>query len=95
MNHQKFLIFNMKKNKIRILGFSLIILTWIFWGLIILIPFLKLGLKTSAIAITILLIGTNVFYIGAFLVGKELMQKYNVWPKIKSRFRKSIQKKSG
>jgi predicted membrane channel-forming protein YqfA (hemolysin III family) len=85
----------MKKKQIRILGFSLIILTWIFWGMIILIPFLKLGLKTSAIAITILLIGTNVFYIGAFLVGKELMQKYNVWPKIKSRFHKSIKKKSG
>ena len=85
----------MKKNKIRILGFSLIILTWIFWGLIILIPFLKLGLKTSAILISILLIGTNIFYIGVFLVGKELMQKYNVWPKIKSWFRKSIKKKSG
>jgi len=78
----------MKKNRIRILGFSLIILAWIFWGMIIAIPFLKLGLKTSAIAIAILLAGTNVFWIGAILVGKELMQKYNVWPKIKNWFTK-------
>ncbi|MCX6245934.1 MAG: hypothetical protein NTU98_14665 [Bacteroidetes bacterium] len=78
----------MKKNKTRILGYSLIILTWIFWGMIFTIPFLHLGLKTSAILITILLVATNIFYVGAFLVGKELMQKYNIWSKIKSWFTK-------
>jgi hypothetical protein len=78
----------MKKNKLRILGFGMIFLAWIFWGLIILIPFLKLGVKTSAAVIAILLIGTNVFWVGAALVGKELVQKYNIWPRIRSWFRK-------
>ena len=79
----------MKINKTRILGFSLIILTWIFWGMIFTIPFLHLGLKTSAILITILLVATNVFYVGVFLVGKELIQKYNIWPKVKGWFTKN------
>ena len=78
----------MNKKQSRILGFSLIILCWIFWGMIFVIPFLKLGLKTSAIAITILLIGTNVFWFGAILLGKEIIQKYQVWPKIKRWFGK-------
>ena len=79
----------MKRKTTRIIGFSLIILTWIFWGLIFLIPFLHLGVKKSAIIITALLIGTNIFYIGVALVGKELIERYNIWPRIKKLFRKS------
>jgi len=71
----------MKKR--RILGFSLIILSWIFWGLILVVPFLKLGIRTTATAITILFIASNIFWVGAILLGKELAQKYQVWPKIK------------
>ena len=78
----------MKKKTGRIIGFSLIILTWIFWGLIFLIPFLHLGIKISAIAITALLIATNIFYIGVALVGKDLVERYNIWHKIKNWFHK-------
>ena len=67
----------------RILGISLILLTWMFWGMIFIIPFLKLGVKQSAILITLLLIGTNAFWVGIFLVGKEFAKKFQVWTKIK------------
>jgi hypothetical protein len=62
--------------KIQVLGFGLIILSWVFWGLIIIIPFLNLGLKTTSIAITILLIVSNIFWLGVILVGKEFLPKY-------------------
>ena len=77
-----------KRKYIQIIGISLILLSWVFWGMILIIPFLKLGVKRSAIAITVLLIGTNAFWAGAILVGKEFMQKYQVWPKIKRWFGK-------
>lgn len=72
----------MKKS--RIIGFSLIILSWVFWGMIIIVPFLKLGIKTTAVVLTILFIASNIFWVGAILIGKELAQKYRVWPRIKS-----------
>lgn len=78
-----------KLNKIQILGIGLILLSYIFWGLIILIPFLKLGLKTSSIAISILFIASNVFWVGAFLAGKEILLKFKIGQKIKNRFRKN------
>ena len=61
--------------------------------MIFVIPFLKLGIRTSAIAITVLLIMTNVFWIGVALVGKDVMEKYKIWPKIKKWFRKYFLKK--
>jgi predicted membrane protein len=70
----------------RILGISLILLTWVFWGGIFLIPFMKLGVKLSAILIAALLIGTNAFWIGIFLVGKEYARKFQVWAKLKQWF---------
>jgi hypothetical protein len=76
-------------NKIQILGIGLILLSYIFWGLIFLIPFLKLGLKTSSIAITILFIGSNIFWLGIFLAGKELMLKLKILQKIKNRLTKN------
>ena len=72
----------------RILGISLIVLTWIFWGLIFVIPFLKLGVRLSAILITALLIGTNAFWIGLFLVGKEYAKKFQVRAKLKKWFQR-------
>jgi len=72
----------------RILGISLILLTWVFWGMIFVIPFLKLGVRLSAILIAALLIGTNAFWIGVFLVGKEYAKKFQVWTKLKKWFRR-------
>ncbi|MFA5972780.1 MAG: transporter suffix domain-containing protein [Lentimicrobiaceae bacterium] len=69
--------------KTQVLGIGLIILSWIFWGMIIVIPFLKLGIRTTSIAITILLIASNIFWLGAFLAGKELLLKYKVWFRLK------------
>ncbi len=70
----------------RILGFSMILLTWVFWGIIIIIPFMKLGVKHSAILITGLLIATNLFWVGIFLVGKEYAKKFQVMKKLKKWF---------
>jgi hypothetical protein len=70
----------------RVLGLSLILLTWVFWGIIFVIPFLKLGVRLSAILITALLIGTNAFWIGIFLVGKEYAKKFQVRAKLKKWF---------
>ena len=70
--------------KKRLLGFCLILLSWIFWGMIIVIPFLKLGGKTTTIAITVLLIASNIFWVGAILVGKELIEKLRIWTFIRT-----------
>jgi predicted membrane protein len=66
----------------RILGISLILLTWVFWAMIFIIPFMKLGVKFSAVLITALLIGTNAFWLGIFLVGKEFAKKFQVKAKL-------------
>jgi hypothetical protein len=75
-------------NRIQLLGIALILLSYIFWAIIFLIPFLKLGFKTSSIAITLLFIGSNIFWVGAFLAGKGLLLKFKIWQKIKNRFNK-------
>jgi len=51
------------------------------------LPFFKLTIKQYAIAYPILLVATNIFWIGAALVGKELIQKYNFLSKVKKRFK--------
>jgi len=73
----------MNRKFLRILGVSLIILTWIIWGVIFILPFLKLTIKQYAIAYPILLAATSIFWVGAALVGKELIQKYNLLSKLK------------
>lgn len=70
---------NLKKTQI--LGLSLIVLSWIFWGMILVVPFLELGFRSSSIIITILLIGSNIFWFGAILAGKELLPKIKFWIK--------------
>jgi len=77
-----------KLNKIQILGIGLIILSYIFWGFIIVIPFLKLGIRTTTIAISILFICSNIFWVGVFLAGKELLVKLKIWIKNKIYFDK-------
>ena len=74
--------------KKQILGLGIIILSWIFWGFIIIIPFLKLELQTKTIAITILLIASNIFWLGAILVGNEFLQKYKIWHRLMNWFEK-------
>jgi hypothetical protein len=73
----------MKSKAQRILGISLILLTWVFWGMIFVIPFLNLSVRLSAILIAALLIGTNAFWIGLFLVGKEYAKKFQIMAKLK------------
>jgi hypothetical protein len=75
------LLKNLKKTQI--LGFVLIVLSWVFWALILVVPFLELGVRTTSVAITILLIGTNIFWFGALLAGKESMPKIKLWVKKK------------
>jgi hypothetical protein len=72
----------MKKGQL--LGFVLIILSWIFWGLVFIVPFLKLGIKTTTFAVTSLLIATNIFWLGVFLSGKEVLEKFQIMQKIRN-----------
>jgi predicted membrane protein len=75
--------FDMRNKMRRLFGFGLIFITWLFWGIIFLIPFLKLGVKLSAILITILLIATNIFWVGVFLLGKEYAEKFKIRTRLK------------
>jgi hypothetical protein len=77
-----------KKKWIRILGGSLIVLTWFIWVVIFLVPFMHLGLKRAAILTTLLLVATNMFWIGLALIGKELADKLRILPKLKRWWRK-------
>jgi len=78
---------NLKKTQI--LGIILILLSWVFWGLIIVVPFLNLGLRTTSIAISILFIGSNIFWPGIILAGKELLPEFKIFQKLKGRFIKN------
>jgi hypothetical protein len=78
----------MKRKFIRILGISLILLSWIIWGVIIILPFLRLTLKQYAFAYPILFAATSIFWVGAALVGKEIIQKYNLLSKLKRWFKR-------
>jgi hypothetical protein len=77
-----------KRKWARNIGIALILITWMIWGVIFTIPFLELGFKKAAILTTVLLIATNIFYVGVFLLGKELAAKYNVLKWIKNWWRK-------
>jgi hypothetical protein len=77
----------MKHKYVQYFGVSLIVFSWIIWGVIIILPFLKLTLKQYTIAYPVLLLATNIFWIGAVLVGKVLIQKYNLLSKVKKWFK--------
>ncbi|MGA3015308.1 MAG: transporter suffix domain-containing protein [Bacteroidales bacterium] len=83
----------MKHKYTRILGISLIIFSWVIWAMIFILPFFKFTVTQYAIAYPILLVATNIFWVGAALVGKELIQKYNILSKIKNWFKRLSPKK--
>jgi hypothetical protein len=74
----------MNSKFLRILGISLIIFSWILWGVIFLLPFCKLTLNQYAIVYPVILVSTNIFWIGAALVGKEIVRKFNILQRLKS-----------
>jgi hypothetical protein len=61
--------------------------------MIFILPFFKFTVTQYAIAYPILLVATNIFWVGAALVGKELIQKYNILSKIKNWFKRLSPKK--
>jgi len=67
----------------RAIGLSLIVFSWILWGAIILLPFFKLTLTQYAIVYPIVLVATNIFWVGVALVGKGLIQNFNILSKVK------------
>jgi len=67
----------------RVLGVSLIGFSWILWGVIFVLPFIKLTLSQYAIVYPVILVSTNIFWIGAALVGKELVRKFNILKMVK------------
>jgi len=69
---------------LRIIGFSLIVFSWILWGVIIALPLFKLTLTQYAIVYPVILSATNIFWVGVALVGKKLIQKINILSKVKS-----------
>ncbi len=70
----------------RIIGLSLIVFSWILWVAILLLPFFKLTLTQYAIVYPIILAATNIFWVGAALVGKGFIQNFNIWSKDKTGF---------
>ena len=83
----------MNPKLLRVLGFSLIVFSWILWGVIFVLPFIKLTLSQYAIIYPVILVSTNIFWIGAALVGKELVRKFNILTKIKKWFKRCNMKK--
>ena len=77
----------------RILGVSLIVFSWVLWGVILVLPFFKLTLTQYAVVYPVILVATNIFWVGAALVGKELVRKFNVLTKINMWFKKCRMKK--
>jgi len=75
-----------KMKKTQVIGLALILFSYIFWGLIVVTPFLKLDAKTSTLLIAIFFIGSNVFWVGVFLAGKEVLLKNNFIHKLKRWF---------
>jgi len=67
----------------RVLGVSLIVGSWGLWGILLALPFMKLTITQYAIAGPAILVSTNIFWIGAALVGKDLILKYNILGRIK------------
>lgn len=59
------------------IGIALIVLSFVFYGLIPLLPFLPLNTSTKVAAAPILaLLGELVFWPGGALLGREVVEKY-------------------
>ncbi|MBP6180256.1 MAG: transporter suffix domain-containing protein [Anaerolineales bacterium] len=59
------------------IGITLVVLSFVFYGLIPLLPFLPLSTSTKVAAVPILaLLGELVFWPGGALLGREVVEKY-------------------
>lgn len=63
--------------KLRKLGISLIVLSFVFWGGLLIVPFIQysVGIKI-AISTVLAVLGEVSFWIGAFILGKEVIARY-------------------
>jgi len=77
----------------RIIGISLIVCSWILWVIVFCLPFLKLTMARYAIVYPVILVSTNILWIGAALVGKEIVQKFSILTKVKKWFKNCRMKK--
>lgn len=74
-NFQKKKISN--RSWLRKFGISLVILSCVFYGALLLIPFTPYAVSTKAIISSILVIlGEASFWLGGFILGKEIIVKY-------------------
>ncbi|MCF8381731.1 MAG: transporter suffix domain-containing protein [Bacteroidales bacterium] len=72
------------------LGLILVIISIVFFGLLVVIPFLSIEKSNKILFTTITLITAEVlFYSGGFLLGKELFTKYKSYLNPKRWFNKS------
>lgn len=63
--------------KLKKLGVTLIILSCVFYCSLLLVPFTPYSFGTKAIISSILVVsGEASFWIGGFILGKEIVQKY-------------------
>ncbi len=79
----------------RITGYSILILSGVLWGLILVIPFLHLsGKKTAGFLAVLIIAGEITFYLSILLLGKSIIikiKKYlTFWKK-----NKEIEEKKG
>lgn len=64
-------------NILRNVAVVLIILSFIFYGLIFVVPFLPIALSQKAAAVPVLIIlGEGSWWVGIAIVGKEVVMKY-------------------
>jgi len=84
------------KNKLLYkLGWLLIMISFVCWGVIVILPFFPLSLSFKTASITFAVILAEVlFWIGAVFVGKEVVAKYKaqLHPKNWRKKRKNIYK---
>lgn len=83
----------MKNRFTKALGISLIIFSWILWGVIFILPYFKLSKAQYEIIYPILFIGTNIFWVEAILIGKEYAKKYAILLKFKTCLKDSAAKR--
>lgn len=70
----------MKNKLLYKIGWGLIVVSVLWWGLIVVVPFFPLSLKMKATVITAAIVLAEVFFwLGAVLVGKEVVAKYKAY----------------
>jgi hypothetical protein len=66
-----------KVKKLRKVGLTCVVLSFVFYGAILLVPFLPYPTSTKvAISTALAVIGEASFWIGGFILGKEFIAKY-------------------